>query len=497
MAALSPRLELRQSQSLVMTPQLQQAIQILALSNLELGNFLSEAMERNPLLEVENVNGESAQGASERDRGGAGPDLDDSPADGTTDSALANAELPDGAGAQADVARAMNGSGSERSLPTAGAGGGPVEAPDMDWVAAPGIGLVEHLSGQARACQDGKQLLLVLAIIEELDEAGYLPIPVEELAERLGVSQVELEEALKVVQSLEPTGVGARSLAECLALQAKEADRYDPAMAALIANLDCLAKGQLARLMRLCAVDEDDLRDMIAELRAYDPRPGLAFISDEAPNVIPDLFVTEGKDGQWLVEINSETLPRLLVDRSYQREIIADGCDKKVKDWLGGCVAEANWLERALDQRQQTILRVAGEIVRRQEGFFRYGVNHLKPMTLKQIAEKIEVHESTVSRATSNKYLHCARGTFELKYFFSSAIASSGDDGAVSAEAVKAAIRALIDAEDAKSILSDDKLVAILQEKGFDIARRTVAKYREAMGIGSSVQRRRQKALAG
>jgi RNA polymerase sigma-54 factor len=297
------------------------------------------------------------------------------------------------------------------------------------------------------------------------------------------------------VQALDPTGVGARTLSECLALQAIEADRYDPCMKRLIENLDLVAKGSFAQLKRMCGVDDEDFADMLNELRGYDPKPGLKFgLVREAP-VVPDILITAGKDGGWDIALNQATLPRLIVNRSYYVELRGTCGDREAKSWLSEKLADANWLIKALDQRQKTILKVAAEIVKQQDGFFRRGVSELKPLTLRTVAEAIEMHESTVSRVTSNKYLHCQRGTFELKYFFTSGVASTTGEGGVSAEAVKAQIRALCDAEKPDDILSDDALVDLLNAKGFGLARRTVAKYREAIGIGSSVQRRRQKKL--
>jgi RNA polymerase sigma-54 factor len=265
-------------------------------------------------------------------------------------------------------------------------------------------------------------------------------------------------------------------------------------MARLIDNLDLVARGSFDQLMRLCRVDEEDMRDMLSELRSYDPKPGLRFDSaDAAIAVTPDIFVTAQGKG-WAIELNSANLPRLLVNRSYYLEMGGGGSNKATNAWLNEALADANWLIKAMDQRQRTIMKVATELVKQQEAFFREGVSRLKPLTLRQVAEAIDMHESTVSRVTSNKYLHCSRGLFDLKYFFSSGVGSADGDGA-SAEAVKAAIKALIDAEAANDILSDDTLVDLLKAKGFDIARRTVAKYREAMGIGSSVQRRRAKKM--
>ena len=265
-------------------------------------------------------------------------------------------------------------------------------------------------------------------------------------------------------------------------------------MARLLDNLDLLAEGRLAQLQRMCGVDAEDMADMIRELRNYDPKPGLKFGASQIEAVTPDIFVARNARG-WSVEINSATLPRLLINRSYYVEIASGPQDKASRAWLSDCLASANWLVRALDQRQRTIVKVATEIVKQQDAFFSQGVSQLRPLTLRTVAEAIGMHESTVSRVTSNKYLSCARGVFELKYFFTSGIAAAGGGEAVSAEAVKSVIRSLINAENPSAIHSDDTLVDLLNAKGFDIARRTVAKYREALGIGSSVQRRRQKAI--
>ena len=382
------------------------------------------------------------------------------------------------------------------------------DGPDIDERARFDETLAEHLHAQIGATTSDAQLLFVARwLIDQLDEAGYLALPLAEVADSLGLPVGVIEQALSLVQALDPTGVGARSLGECLALQAREADRYDPCMARLLDNLELVARGEFARLKRMCGVDDEDFADMLAELRSYDPRPGQRFGGSMAEAVVPDILVRAGKrvkgqdatgqHGNWDIALNQATLPRLIVNRSYYIEMRGACVGKDAKAWLGEKLADANWLVKALDQRQKTILKVAAEIVKQQDGFFRHGVSHLKPLTLRAVAEAISMHESTVSRVTSNKYLHCARGTFERKYFFTSGVASSDGEGAVSAEAVKAAIRQLIDAEEPKAVLSDDALVDLLRAKGFDLARRTVAKYREAIGLGSSVQRRRQKTLAG
>ncbi|MGF7150785.1 RNA polymerase sigma-54 factor [Sphingomonas zeicaulis] len=518
--ALGPRLDLRQSQSLVMTPQLQQAIRLLTLSNLEIESFIAEEIEKNPLLES-GGGGDDERGA---DRGGGdngdGDFGDSGESDGfdapdpvTADRLIAGGDAGNDNPLDVDYAvetfhhdsaidsmvdRPMaDGPGMDGGLGLDGVGGGaamPEDGPDFDAMAADAPSLHDHLLAQAGAELSGLGLLIGEQIIDQIDEAGYLAAPLAEIADRLGVSMAEAEAVLAVIQGFDPTGVGARSLAECIALQAREADRYDPAMARLIDNLDMLAQGKIAQLRRMTGVDEEDMADMIRELRGYDPKPGLRFGGERAQVVVPDLFVAR-RPGGWAVEINAATLPRLLVNRSYYVELSSGKQDRDSRAWLADKLASANWLVKALDQRQRTIIKVATELVTHQEAFFLRGVAHLKPLTLKTIADAIGMHESTVSRVTSNKYLSCARGLFELKYFFTSAIQAADGGDAVSAEAVKSQIKALITAEDPAKILSDDTLVDLLRAKGFDIARRTVAKYREAMGIGSSVQRRRQKAL--
>ena len=499
---LGPRLDLRQSQSLVMTPQLQQAIRLLALSNLEIESFIAEELERNPLLDS------GSGGDDEANAEAPEPEvqLRDSEEPETIDTLVASGDATRDApldidynsedfhqDSASDSMRGLDGSLGMDGISTSAAGGG--EAPDYDSFAGESLSLHEHLLAQARACLAGTDLVIAGQIIDLIDETGYFTHSLLELAQRLGAPLRDVERVLGIVQSFDPAGVAARSLSECLALQAKDANRYDPAMARLIDNLDYLARGNLAALKRICGVDDEDLGDMIRELRAYDPKPGCKYEQGVADSgIVPDVYVGRRGNG-WAIELNSATLPRLLVNRSYYTELSGGAQDKASKAWLSECLASANWLLKALDQRARTIIKVSTEIVKQQDGFFRNGVAHLRPLTLRTVADAIGMHESTVSRVTSNKYLACDRGLYELKYFFTSGIQSNDGGDAVSAEAVKSHIRALISAECPKHILSDDQLVEMLRAKGFDIARRTVAKYREAMGIGSSVQRRRQMAI--
>ena len=501
--ALGPRLDIRQTQSLVMTPQLQQAIKLLALTNVELEAFIGAEIEKNPLLDAGEQGTAAAAAAPPSEPAtadqliAAGNGAVDAPLDvdfvaetfhhdGPTDSISDGPGSFDGAGAIA--------------------GGGTAEAVDFDAMATAEASLIDLLIEQAVAAfSDPADLIVARHLIDQIDDAGYLTgSSVEDVADRLDADPHTVERILGVIHRFDPVGVGARSLRECLSVQAREADRFDPAMAALLANLETLARGDMATLRRLCGVDQEDLSDMIRELRGYNPKPGLRYGSERMQSVVADVFVNRLAKGGWVVELNTATLPRVLVDRGYHAELSAVpvGHDAHAKEraretklFLSDCLASATWLVKALDQRARTIVKVATELVKQQEAFFEHGVNHLKPLTLRAIAEEIGMHESTVSRVTSNKYLSCDRGLFELKYFFTSGIQSNDGGDALSALAVKDRIVRLIAAEPALVPLSDDKLVLLLQAEGFDIARRTVMKYREALGIGSSVARRRAKLL--
>jgi RNA polymerase sigma-54 factor len=488
--ALGPRLDLRQSQSLVMTPQLQQAIKLLALSNLELEAYLAEALEGNPLLDTASADGDGGAGDANDGPGDDAPISDAASLD--ADQALAS---DSGTANDLDVDMTAESFHHDSASDNVGLSGSDSEGIDFDSFAGEDATLHEHLLAQVGERFSGLEAMIAEQLVALVDETGYLRADLTEVAQRLGVPLALVESVLAGVQCFDPSGVGGRDLAECIAIQAREADRYDPAMATMIAHLDLVAKGAFPQLKRICGVDDEDLADMIRELRGYDPKPGLKFGGDASQAVVPDLYIRRTAQG-WAVEINSGTLPRLLVNRRYYTEL-ATGAAAKSKAWLSEQLASANWLVRALDQRQRTIIKVASAIVKQQEGFFLHGVAHMRPLTLRQVAEEIGMHESTVSRVTSNKYLSCARGLFELKYFFSSGISATEGDGAVSAEAVKSRIKAMIEGEDPKAILSDETIAQKLSAEGHDIARRTVVKYREAMGYGSSVQRRRQKALAG
>ncbi len=362
---------------------------------------------------------------------------------------------------------------------------------DLDDFVAGQVSLKDHLAQQIPfILPDMADRLIAQQLIDQLDEAGYLQSDIADIGDRLSADPAAAERVLAALQTLDPPGVFARSLAECLSIQLKQKDRFDPAMQALISNLELLGRRDFATLKRLCGVDEEDLLDMLAEIRQLNPKPGSSFQTGVSEAITPDVVVRASPDGGWLVELNPDTLPRVLVNQSYFANVTKNAGDHA---FLSECLQNANWLTRSLDQRAKTIMKVASEIVRQQDAFLMHGVDHLRPLNLKTVAEAIKMHESTVSRVTSNKYILTPRGLFELKYFFTVSISAVEGGDSHSAEAVRHKIRALIVQEGSDAVLSDDDIVDMLKRDGIDLARRTVAKYREAMNIPSSVQRRREK----
>ncbi|MEM6538290.1 MAG: RNA polymerase factor sigma-54 [Pseudomonadota bacterium] len=529
--ALAPRLELRQSQQLVMTPQLQQAIKLLQLSNIELTEFVEQQLEENPFLERSEDRPEQRNRATDGD-GSDQSSRESSPSETATsenqgerdinasehDSEQDNARLDllgDGSHAKAEEAidasfdedgQARAGDGNDAGYAVnewanSGSGGSFEEGRSAEETHTSELSLREHLTNQLQVSSpDGQVQFVASYIIDLIDDAGYLRESLTDIADRLGAELAEAEAALDLIQTFDPSGVGARDLKECMRLQLTDNDRLDPAMDAFINNIELLAKGDLKGLMRATKSDEDDVRDMIAEVRALNPKPGYAYGADHVQVVQPDVFVRKAQDGAWQVELNNDTLPKVLVNQAYFTKVTggpkSKGPAKKTEtdkdaEYVNEQFANASWLVKSLDQRARTILKVAEEIVRQQDGFLAYGVRHLRPLNLRAVADAIEMHESTVSRVTSNKYIATPRGVFELKYFFTASISSKDGGEAYSAEAIRHRIKELIDGEEPNAVLSDDRLVELLGKEGVEIARRTVAKYRETLGIPSSIQRRR------
>ncbi|MEP9386720.1 RNA polymerase factor sigma-54 [Mesorhizobium sp. KR9-304] len=499
---LTAKLQLRQSQTLVMTPQLMQSIKLLQLTHIELERFVDEEIERNPLLDRAEPRDDAAADQLQKQEGlaeeASGGDWFENERAWTSeaisdklDTTLENI-FPDDPGTSERLGPDLTAQWKSAGGGTGGSGS--TDGFDMDDMAAAAVTLRDHVSEQiAFAFPDPEARRIARELAENLDEAGYMRADVAEIAARLGATPDRVAAALSVCQTFEPIGLFATDLAECLALQLGQRDRLDPAMRALLGNLDLLARRDFASLKRICGVDEDDLLDMLAEIRALDPRPATRFVGGNTDAIVADVEVRAAGDGSWAVELNPETLPRVLVDHIYFAQVAGLAKDQVEKDFLSECLQNANWLTRSLDQRAKTILKVASEIVRQQDAFLAHGVRHLRPLNLRTVADAIGMHESTVSRVTANKYMLTPRGVFELRYFFTASIAAAGGGEAHSSESVRDRIREMIDAEKPADVLSDDAIVDMLRESGVDIARRTVAKYRESMSIPSSVQRRREK----
>ncbi len=493
---LAPRLDLRQSQSLVITPQLQQAIKLLQLSAVELVEYVDQELESNPLLETEDTGElgaltESAGNAD--DRSEEGMSVVDA-VEGQTEAPL---DIEVGV-EDNEAALSLEGEGNfdTANAQDWGSGGAGGEAPDLERTVAEAPDLRSHLVQQLNlSFVDATDHFIGMWLIDQLDESGYLRADLTETAEQLGAPEAHILRVLDTLQRFDPPGIFARDLKECLRLQLQDRNRFDPAMEAFIAHIELLAAREIKKLREICGVSMEDIQDMIAEVRALDPKPALKFEHAVSNAVIPDVIMTPLPDGGWRVELNIDALPRVLVNRTYAATINRAAMSKTDKAFMTEKLQTANWLVKALHQRAETILKVATELVKQQEAFFRLGITHLRPLILRDVAEAIEMHESTVSRVTTNKYMSTPRGIFELKYFFTQALPSANGAASHSAEAVRHRIKTLIDAEAATDVLSDDRIVDILRGDGVEVARRTVAKYRDSLNIPSSVQRRRDKSM--
>jgi len=506
--ALAQKLLIRQTQALVMTPQLMQAIKLLQLSHLDLAAYVDGELERNPLLErpadqdqVRDDGETTAETPSASEEEPASADwMDDrlesrQSIEARLDTDLNNIFPDDGAAGPARTPESQPGAYSEWTA--AGGGGRSDSEYNLEAFVTAETTLAGHLAEQvSMTFTDPIEQMVAQYLVDLVDDAGYVPGDLSDAAYRLGASLAQIEAVLAQLQTFDPPGVCARSLAECLAIQLRELDRLDPAMEALLGHLELVAKRDFSALRKICGVDEEDLVEMIGEIKGLNPKPGLVFSSVLVQPIVPDVFVRQAADGGWTVELNHDTLPRVLVNQTYYSKVSKTAKKDTEKSYLAQCLQTATWLVRALDQRAKTILKVASEIVRQQDAFFTGGVQFLRPLNLKTVADAIGMHESTVSRVTANKYIAAARGTFEMKFFFTSAIASTNGGEAHSAEAVRYRIKQLVDAESVHDIMSDDAIVEHLRHAGINIARRTVAKYREAMRIPSSVQRRRDKQAA-
>lgn len=449
--ALGPKLDLRQNQRLTMTPQLRQAISLLQMSNIEISAHIAEEAEKNPLLEV--VEPRATEAPVQ-----AGPKEHQAPA------GASQQHLPIGAHHASDFDHVQN----YRYEPT------PREKLRLQIILAE---------------RDPDRTKIALALIDELDERGWIAAPMFEIAARFRVTQRSVEAALTTLQSCEPVGVGARNLQECLELQLTDAKMFTPEMQVLTENLDVLAAQDYAKLEKLTELSRDSLMQAIATLQKLNPRPVVGLSNEVVQTAIADVTVIASAAEGWAVELNNDALPRVLVNEHYASEVAKDG--RSTTEFLNTCRSNARFLVKAMDQRAKTILRVATVIVRHQSRFFDEGLTGLRPLNLSTVAAELGIHESTVSRVTNGKYLYCLRGTFELRFFFVQGIARNDGGANIAAPLVREKIRQLIEAEQPGGVLSDEKLSKFLQEDGVDVARRTVAKYREAMGIPSSNRRRK------
>jgi len=493
--ALAPRLDLRQSQSLVMTPQLRQAIKLLQSSNVEVTAFVEEELERNPLLERDE-RGEVRTTADERASEAAAPEPRDAHAAATSEAMPAEGAAP----LDADWGNVY-----ESETPSGGLGsgvgrGGAADFGDdlagIDEMADARVSLRDHLGEQIRLTfHDRRERLIAAQMLALVDAAGRLAVTDAQIAAAMGCEEALVAGVRARLQRLDPVGMFALNLRDCLAVQLAERNRLDPCMEALLDNLEMLARRDLKGLLRVCGVDQEDLGEMIAELKRLDPKPGANWDAAPPPLVVPDVLMRRLENGEWAVELNPETLPRILVNRGFHARAVVGSKSKDDRAFLADRLQSATWLVKSLEQRANTILKVAAEIVRRQDGFFRHGVAHLRPLILRDVAETVSMHESTVSRVTANKHIATPRGIFELKYFFTTAINGTAGSENHSAEAIRFRIREMVNGEGPDDILSDDAIVERLRKEGVDIARRTVAKYREALRIPSSVQRKREKAV--
>lgn len=504
--SLSASLNLKQSQSLVMTPQLMQSIRLLQFDPNELLQFVESQVQANPLLEI--VDGRTEQGMQEPNDA----ELSQIAADNISTHSINDGDIGHIAQMenaldvslknvyQDDEAMMVKSSGQnmdEYRVQPSGELAAAGHDIDFDSFEAQKPSLREVVSkqiGENIKCPTERMIAGELA--DHLDETGYISVNLPDIAQRLSIELDRVQSVLGQVQRFDPAGIFARDLSECLALQLERNNHLDPAMESLLDHLELLARKDFKSLRKLCGVEEADLVDMVREIQALDPKPGTQFDVGNSQTVVPDVIVKQAKDGSWLIEMNPETLPRILVNQSYYASV-TQNIEKSSTDYnfMNECMQSANWLSRSLDQRVQTIIKVASEVVSQQSDFLEKGVSYLKPLNLKTVADAISMHESTVSRVTSNKYMLTPRGLFELKYFFTVSIAGTDGTDAHSAEAIRHRIKELIQSETLEKILSDDDIVKRLKQQDIDIARRTVAKYRESMNIASSVQRRREKKL--
>lgn len=489
--AITPKIEIRQSQSLLMTPSLRQAINILQMSNLELNELVEKELENNPLLEKEDdriENFELQQKTIDTYEDSPVPTTEDESPDVDYDNQFDDDFASDREGYE--NGNDYSWQDYSKSKGTAGE--------DFDYLEkklSSSKSLYRFLEEQISVLfSDRKEKIIAMHLTEFLDESGYFRGNTKTIAQKLNSKEELISNILSKLQTLEPSGIFATSLSQCLSIQLKDLNRYDPMIEKLLQNLELLAARKFKELKKICETNDEDLASMINDIKALNPKPAADFIHDLTGYVIPDVFVRTNKYGEYIVELNNMSLPRVLINREYYSEIKnIVSKDKQAKRYLKEQLGSAGFLVKAMHQRAVTMLRVSEEIIKAQRDFFEHGIEHLKPMALKDIAEAVEMHESTISRVTNNKFMSTSRGIFELKYFFTQAAETYNGEEGTSTLSIKHKIKKLIEEEDEKNILSDDSIVELMAAQGIKIARRTVNKYRESMGIPTSAERKRLK----
>ena len=481
---MKPALELKVSQQLKMTPQLRQAIHLLQLSRLELDEEIRETLEENPLLE------EATPGTEDEFEA----DADSVPTSSMEVTNTAGTEAEAGNGPEEGVDTDWD-AGVEPDYPVMGGSGGEEdELPSLEARNSAPETLGDHLLWQVQmAPLSAQDRAIAEALIASINDEGYQTATLAEVAETLDVDEDDVHAVHVWVMHLDPVGVGARDLAECLDAQLDlvpgETPGLETARAIVRHHLEALGQHDYKALRKALQVEDDAIDAAVALIRSLNPRPGTVIGGEAAPTVVPDVIVRHQGD-RWQVELNAEAIPRLRVNAAYA-DLAHSGADREAKKYVRDHLQQARWFIKSLASRNETLLKVATAIVERQQGFLEHGPMAMRPMVLRDIAEAVELHESTVSRVTTQKYMHTPQGVFELKYFFSSQLGTADGEG-VSATAIRAMIQRLVDEEDPAKPYSDARLAEVLKEQGYEVARRTVVKYRQALDIPSSSQRKRR-----
>ena len=484
---LRPVIRTQQKQSLVITPQLQQAIKLLQMTNLEIQAFLDDQALENPFLDIKR---QDERQSTDAEPAPVAPAAQTEAARDLTQITAEQNGLADDPTAHTDVENRY----SSLDMPMKPSGT-TYEGDDyLMRLANPEDGLHQMISNQIDISIAVEDRPIAYMLTDLLSPSGWLDTPLDEIAKTGGMHVERLESVLTALQTLEPAGIFARDLAECLKLQALDHGDYDAVMAVVLGNIELLGKGEIAALARLAACDEDDIIERLRLIRGYNPKPGESYSNDLPALGEPDVVVRQTDKG-WAVDLNRSTLPTIHIKEDYADEIARKlGRTDKAgngDDFVGAAIGSARWLRRALEQRNTTTLKICSEIIRLQQDFLSQGMEALKPMSLKTIAEAVGMHESTVSRVTNGTVINTPRGTFKLKALFSVSIATDEDESGMAASAVRDRIKTLISNENPNKPLSDHALADSISDQGIKLARRTVAKYREMMRIPSSSERRR------